>query len=181
MAWRLEILGKTRIIKTDICSSNSYMKSDSSLNWTPHQRKTVGIRAAWRSLWQLCGGNYSVPQFLQAEKTVRIKSLVKMDFAMKQTKGIFQATNDKEKLSGEVTTLLLSLCVTHFNKHLLVEPSDQAILLLCRIYIYIYIYWSLLKSMPNTWFVNIRISRKWNWRCWLPKMSLFRLLHVEDY
>ena len=81
---------------------------------------------------QLCGGNYynSIPQFLQAEKTVRIRSLVKMDFGMKQIKGIFQATNeaDKEKLSGEVTTMLLSLCDARFNKNILVEPSDQAIL-----------------------------------------------------
>ena len=81
---------------------------------------------------QLCGGNYynSVPQFLQAEKIIRIRSLVKMDFDMKQIKGIFQVTNeaDKNKLSGEVTTLLLSLSDARFNEHLLVESSDQAIL-----------------------------------------------------
>ena len=71
-----------------------------------------------------------------------------MDFDMKQIKGIFQVTNeaDKNKLSGEVTTLLLSLSDARFNEHLLVESSDQAIL-----YYYAgYISRSLLKSMPNT-------------------------------
>ena len=65
---------------------------------------------------------------------------------MKQIKGIFQVTNeaDKNKLSGEVTTLLLSLSDARYNEHLLVESSDQAIL-----YYYAgYISRSLL--MPNT-------------------------------
>ena len=69
---------------------------------------------------------------------------------MKQIKGIFQVTSeaDKNKLSGEVTTLLLSLSDTRFNEHLLVESSDQAFL-----YYYAgHISRSLLKSMPNTCF-----------------------------
>ena len=41
---------------------------------------------------QLCGANYynSVTQFLQAEKTVRLRSLVNMGFDFKQIKLIFE-------------------------------------------------------------------------------------------
>ncbi len=46
----------------------------------------------WR---QMCGGNYynSVVQFLQAEKTIRIRSLVSMGYDMSQIKEIFQPSN----------------------------------------------------------------------------------------
>ena len=57
---------------------------------------------------------------------------------------------DKEKLSGEVTTLLLSLCDARFNKYLLLEPSDQAILYYYAGYISTSLLKAIIDSMPNT-------------------------------
>ena len=49
---------------------------------------------------QLCCGNYdnSVTQFLQAEKTVRLRSLVKMGFDMEQIKSIFECTQEESSV-----------------------------------------------------------------------------------
>ena len=52
------------------------------------------------------GGNYfnSVLQFLQSEKTIRIRSLVKMGFEYSDVKAIFDdsVTEDQNKISFEV-------------------------------------------------------------------------------
>ena len=46
---------------------------------------------------QLCGANYynSVLQFMQAEKTIRMRSLVKMGFSLTGIKNIFESTADE--------------------------------------------------------------------------------------
>ena len=51
----------------------------------------------WR---QLCGGNYynSVMQFLQAEKTVCLRSLVSMGYNMNEIKSIFLESNTKNSV-----------------------------------------------------------------------------------
>ena len=54
----------------------------------------------WR---QMCGGNYynSVIQFLQAEKTIRIRSLVSMGYNMKEIQQIFTTSKESRDLQQE--------------------------------------------------------------------------------
>ena len=49
---------------------------------------------------QLCGANYynSVTQFLQAEKTIRLRSLVNMGFDMTQIKVMFETAEINQSL-----------------------------------------------------------------------------------
>ena len=51
----------------------------------------------WR---QMCGGNYynSVAQFLQAEKTIRLRSLISMGYDIQQIKKVFQLSNNERSL-----------------------------------------------------------------------------------
>ena len=48
----------------------------------------------------MCGGNYynSVTQFLQAEKTIRLRSLISMGYDIQQIKKVFQLSNNERSL-----------------------------------------------------------------------------------
>ena len=54
------------------------------------------LEGRFRNYRQLCGANYfnSVAQFVQAEKKIRLKSLVKMGYFMKDIQNIFSRCND---------------------------------------------------------------------------------------
>ena len=54
------------------------------------------LEGRFQNYRQLCGANYfnSVAQFVQAEKKIRLKSLVKMGFFMKDIQNIFSRCND---------------------------------------------------------------------------------------
>ena len=64
----------------------------------------------WR---QLCGGNYynAVVQFLQAEKTIRIRSLVSMGYDMNEIRSIFTEANAKKSMiqDQEIESFLAEL------------------------------------------------------------------------
>ena len=78
---------------------------------------------------QLCGGNYftTVRQFLQAEKTIRIRSLVKMGFNMTDIKNIFSdalATNENE-IAFEVDHLIDTSLELNFTNDLSNLSGDE--------------------------------------------------------
>ena len=75
---------------------------------------------------QLCGANYynSVLQFLQAEKTIRIRSLVKMGFSLSNIKDIFENENT-EDLDSSVMLMLENIENFSFEEPL--KDEDQSI------------------------------------------------------
>ena len=100
---------------------------------------------------QLCGGNYftTVRQFLQAEKTIRIRSLVKMGFNMTDVKNIFSdalATNENE-IAFEVDHLIDASLELNFTNDLSNLSEDENSIL-C--YVAGSISRSLLKKLPKS-------------------------------
>ena len=81
---------------------------------------------------QLCGGNYfnSVLQFLQAEKNICIRSLVKMGFLISEIKDIFKDTCDGQEHDIELSsnTILEDMSNFNFESKLMISSSDEAII-----------------------------------------------------
>ena len=80
---------------------------------------------------QLCGANYfnSVLQFLQAEKKIRLRSLVKLGFNMSSIKDIFNESNQAKvaEIAFCTSRLLDEITDYKFEDTMQVLPSDQAI------------------------------------------------------
>ena len=77
---------------------------------------------------QLCGANYynTVLQFLQAEKTIRIRSLVKMGFNLSDIKDIFEdGETESHHLESNVMEMLEN--VENFSFEKLQNEHDEAI------------------------------------------------------
>ena len=68
-------------------------------------------------LSQLSGGNYycSVLQFLQAEKTIRLRSLVKSGYNLKKISEIFQASNTNRNHLLKEQSILFADLLQNFN------------------------------------------------------------------
>ena len=66
---------------------------------------------------QILGANYynSVLQFLQAEKTIRIRSLVKMGFNLSDIKQIFETDDEAKSADHEEEVSLLLDSVENFR------------------------------------------------------------------
>jgi len=83
----------------------------------------------WR---QLCGANYynAVVQFLQAEKKIRLRSLVSMGYDIKEIKLIFEDAKNKrsEQQKEEIESFVRDLEGFHFTDEGNIQESDQAIL-----------------------------------------------------
>ena len=83
---------------------------------------------------QLCGGNYfnSCVQFLQAEKKIRLQSLVKMGFLMNEIQDIFKRCNDATvaavKRSGENLLQLMDNFGVDREIEFNGDDSDQSII-----------------------------------------------------
>ena len=77
---------------------------------------------------QLRGANYynNVLQFLQAEKTIRIRSLVKMGFSLSDIKGIFEK-KDTESADLDSNVIVMVENVENFSFEVLQKEEDQAI------------------------------------------------------
>ena len=77
---------------------------------------------------QLCGANYcnTVLQFLQAVKTIRIRSLVKMGFSLSDIKGIFE-NKDTESADLDSNVIEMLENVENFTFEELQKEEDQAI------------------------------------------------------
>ena len=83
----------------------------------------------WR---QLYGGNYynSVIQFLQAEKTIRIRSLVTMGYDMKQIHGIFNESKQNKSLQQEeeINLFLDDLDTFCFSDDGVMNDADKSLI-----------------------------------------------------
>ena len=82
---------------------------------------------------QLCGANYynSVTQFLQAEKTIRLKSLVNMGFDMTQIKVMFETTEINHSLEQVEEIKVFTSDLESFKFHnttTTLLDSEQAII-----------------------------------------------------
>ena len=81
---------------------------------------------------QLCGANYfnSVLQFLQAEKSIRIRSLVKMGYLISEIKDIFHNSNNGENVEVQqcVNNILHVINDFSFIRNFSLSKSDEAIL-----------------------------------------------------
>ena len=79
---------------------------------------------------QLLGGNYfhASLNFLQAERKIRIMSLVKMGFHMDEVRDIFQQSNDAVavKTTQMVNSLVQKLSVFDFFSKFMMSDSDKA-------------------------------------------------------
>jgi hypothetical protein len=79
---------------------------------------------------QLCGGNYfnGSLQFLQAEKKIRLESLVKMGFLMNEVKDIFKSCNDAtmESIKKAGDELLIKVGSFDFELDFNLEKDDEA-------------------------------------------------------
>jgi len=109
----------------------------------------------WR---QLCGANYynAVVQFLQAEKKIRLRSLVSMGYGIKEIKLIFEDAKNKrsEQQKEEIESFVRDLEGFHFTDEGNIQESDQAILYYiagyiakyCLIKIVIFVAWFFLQE-----------------------------------
>jgi hypothetical protein len=81
---------------------------------------------------QLCGGNYfnSVLQFLQAEKSIRIRSLVKAGYMVSEIKEIFKNSNEGEKVELEICIngILDEIRDFSFENNFSLSNADEATL-----------------------------------------------------
>ena len=79
---------------------------------------------------QLSGGNYfnSVLQFVQAEKKIRVKCLVKMGYLMNEVKEIFQSSDDARtrEINIAVDDILRKISEFDFEFKFMVDSSDEA-------------------------------------------------------
>ena len=79
---------------------------------------------------QLSGGNYfnSVLQFVQAEKKIRVKCLVKMGYLMNEVKEIFQSSDDvrTREINIAVDDILRKISEFDFEFKFIVDSSDEA-------------------------------------------------------
>ena len=79
---------------------------------------------------QLCGANYynSVLQFMQAEKTIRMRSVVKMGFSLTDIKNIFESTADEIALELDLDVTNTIDHIYKFNFDSYVNVEEQALL-----------------------------------------------------
>ena len=101
-------------------------------------------------LWrQLCGGNYynSVTQFLQAEKTIRLRSLVSMGYKMHEIRTIFKECNINKSLEQheEIKTFISDLESFKFSNDSVLNDVEKVV----TYYIARYIAKSLAKENCN--------------------------------
>ena len=113
------------------------------------QQDALEYRFGWYR--QLGGGNYhnSVLQFLQAEKTVRIRSLGQMGFKLSEFKEIFDEVvteQDESELVFEVDHMIDAMSNFRLEEDLNLDPEDNSII--C--YVDGSISRSLLKKIPNS-------------------------------
>ena len=83
----------------------------------------------WR---QLCGGNYynAVLQFLQAEKTIRLRCLVEMGYNMAEIKEIFVDASNKQSLQKkeEIKSFLSEFDDFWFTDDSMLSDADKSII-----------------------------------------------------
>ena len=79
---------------------------------------------------QLCGANYynSVLQFMQAEKTIRMRSLVKMGFSLIDIENIFDSNSDSVTVELDLDGTNLIEYIYNFNFDSHVDIQEQAVL-----------------------------------------------------
>ena len=78
---------------------------------------------------QLCGANYfnSVLQFLQAEKCIRIRCLIKMGFTISEIKDIFETSQNIIDDDPKITTLVTPISSLKFDSISITESDKSSI------------------------------------------------------
>ena len=120
------------------------------------QSDAIESRFGWYR--QLSGGNYfnSVLQFIQAEKTIRIRSLVQMGFNFSEVKEIFDSsvTERQNEIELEVDQVIDATSDVRFEDDLNLASEDNSIIT----YVAGSISRSLLKKMPKSHSLDCCIS-----------------------
>ena len=122
----------------------------------PIQSDAIESRIGWYR--QLSEGNYfnSVFQFIQAEKTIRIRSLVQMGFNFSEVKEIFDSsvTERQNEIELEVDQMIDATSDVRFEDDLNLASEDNSIIT----YVAGSISRSLLKKMPKSHSLDCCIS-----------------------